>query len=302
MRIAKDLSSQSEVQRLIDRYNFRPNKALGQNFLINKSALDVITNGADISAKDVVLEIGPGLGTLTLELAARAERVVAVEVDKRIIPLLKDTLRDVDNVDIIEGNFLNPLVGRQVRSCLSGRPAIAVANLPYYITTPILMDITENYAEIKRTVFMMQKEVAYRIVAQPGSRLSGSVKDYGILSISVQYRMEPQILLEVPRTDFFPSPEVDSAVVRMDRRDRPAVDVKDEHIFFTVVKAAFAQRRKTLYNALASGLGYPLGKDGLKAVLERAHIDGNRRAETLSLQEFAGLADQVYDAIKVKNV
>ncbi|AEE97117.1 16S rRNA (adenine(1518)-N(6)/adenine(1519)-N(6))-dimethyltransferase RsmA [Mahella australiensis] len=293
----KDLSSKSAVQRLIDRYNFKPNKAMGQNFLINKEALNAIVNGADISAEDEVLEIGPGLGTLTLKLSERAAHVTAVEVDKRIIPLLKQTLQDVGNVSIIEGDFLNPMVAEEIKECLAGKSAIVVANLPYYITTPVLMDIIENYIMIKRAVLMMQKEVAYRVVAQPGSRLSGSVKDYGVLSISVQYYMDPQILLEVPRSDFLPSPDVDSAVVRLDRRDKPAVDVQDERMFFSLVKAAFGQRRKTLFNALAGGLGYPLGKDGLKRVLERAHIDGNRRAETLSLQEFADIANELFYTI-----
>lgn len=295
----RNLATQSEVQRLIDKHNFKPNKAMGQNFLINSNVLDTIIEGADITKEDYVLEIGPGLGTLTLKLAERAGHVIAVEVDRQIIPLLKDTLQKSDNVTIIEGDFLNPIVGEQIKKSLENKSAVVVANLPYYITTPALMSIIEDYKMLKRAVLMMQKEVAYRVIAQPGSRLSGSVKDYGVLSIAVQYYMQARILTEVSRADFFPSPGVDSAVVRLDRRKNPAVYVENERMFFSIVRAAFGQRRKTLFNSLSAGLGYPLGKDGIRKVLEKTGINGSRRAETLSLQEFANITNEISKELQI---
>lgn len=264
---------------ILKSFGLHMSKKLGQNFLIDEQVVAEIVAAAQVTPGDTVLEIGPGIGTLTQGLAeAGPAKVVAVELDRRLIDVLTKTLEGYENVKVVHGDILKIDIAREV----DGAPYKVVANLPYYITTPIIMTLLEKRLPIERLVTMVQKEVAQRMVAKPGG------KDYGALSVAVQYYTEPEILFVVPPTSFIPSPSVDSAVICCKVREQPPVQIRSEKTFFQVVKAAFAQRRKTLSNALKAGGVTP---DILPAVLEKAGIDGIRRGETLSLTEFAALAD-----------
>lgn len=272
------IASPNVTQHILHRFKLRADKKLGQNFLIDHSVVQRIVEAAELSDKDTVLEVGPGIGTLTQGLAESKAEVVAVELDKRLLPVLATTLEGYDNIRIVNGDILKvdimAEVGQKEFKCC--------ANLPYYITTPIIFALIEKRLPMERLVAMVQKEVAERMAAKPGG------KEYGALSVAIQYYTVPEIAFIVPPESFIPAPSVDSAVIVCKRREKPAVAVEDEELFFKVVKAAFSLRRKMLNNSLKN-----MGIDSAQcaAWLERAGIDGKRRAETLSLEEFAALAN-----------
>lgn len=273
-----DLSNPDVVRYVVNRFGLRMNKKLGQNFLIRHSVVDDIADAADLSEGDPVLEIGPGIGTLTQALAETGAAVTAVELDDHLLSVLDKTLEHYDNVRVVHGDIMRT----DIETLMNHKPFKVCANLPYYITTPIIMKLLEQKLPIERIVVMVQKEVAERMVAVPGHKI------YGALSVSVQYYTEPKMLFEISPKCFMPAPEVTSAVVAMDVRREPPVDLMDEKRFFSVVKAAFQQRRKTLSNALKNT---GMTKEQIANVLEAASIDGKRRGETLSLQEFADIAN-----------
>lgn len=270
--------AQKEVTlHILKRFGIRMSKKLGQNFLIDEHVVNSIVDAAGIKPGDAVLEIGPGIGTLTQGLAEAGANVTAVEIDRRLLEVLSKTLEGYDNVRVVHGDILRVNITETV-----GAPQYkVVANLPYYITTPIIMGLLEARMPIDVLVTMVQKEVAQRMVASPGT------KDYGALSVAVQYYTKAEIMFIVKPDSFIPAPSVDSAVIRCTVLDKPPVQV-DEKVFFKVVKAAFAQRRKTLLNTLKI-TGLPV--ETLKAILEKAGIDGTRRGETLSLDEFAAISN-----------
>ena len=272
------IASPEVVHHICKRFGITMSKKLGQNFLIKRTVVDQIVAAADLGPDDQVLEVGPGIGTLTQGLAQSGARVKAIELDQRLLEVLDTTLESYDNVDIIHGDVLQ----LNVPEIMDHKPFKVVANLPYYITTPIIMSLLEAKLPIERLVVMVQREVALRMVAQPGT------KDYGALSVAVQYYTEPDIVLEVPPKAFMPAPAVTSAVIRCRLRQKPPVHVDDERIFFRVVKAAFAQRRKTFSNSMKTT---GLSKEQIAVILEQAGIDGQRRGETLGLREFADLAN-----------
>ncbi|MDD4600084.1 Ribosomal RNA small subunit methyltransferase A [bioreactor metagenome] len=263
---------------IIKTFGLRMSKKLGQNFLIDEEIVEGIVEAAEIQPGDTILEIGPGIGTLTQGLAESGCKVVAVELDNRLIDVLGKTLAGYDNVRVVHGDILKIDISREI---MAERYKV-VANLPYYITTPIIMGLLEQRLPIERLVTMVQKEVAERMVAPPGG------KDYGALSVAVQYYTQPEIMFIVPPSSFIPAPSVESAVIRCVVRKEPPVDILDERKFFRVVKAAFAQRRKTFTNNL-KGAGIPA--EQVQAILAEAGIDGSRRGETLSLDEFAAVAN-----------
>ncbi len=277
-----DFISPQLIKRIAAKYGFVFKKGLGQNFLTSQEVLEDIADAAETEDMGVI-EIGPGFGVLTNELAKRAKKVAALEIDERLIPVLKDTLSEYDNVTIINTDVMKTDMKRLIEEEFGGGPINIAANLPYYITTPIITMLIESRLPIKKLVVMVQREVADRICARPGT------KDYGAISVLCRYYTEPELIRTVPAGLFVPPPKVDSAVIRMSFRSRPAVAVKDEKLFFKTVKAAFSQRRKTLLNCLAAH--FPLGKERLAHITEKAGIDPRRRGETLSLEEFAKLAD-----------
>ncbi len=264
---------------VLKTFDIRASKKLGQNFLIDPQVVDGIVQAAAIGPEDRVLEIGPGIGTLTQALAETGAAVTAVELDQRLLTVLEKTLEGYDNIRVVHGDILKVDIAREMGE---GGYKV-VANLPYYITTPIVMALLERRLPLERLVTMVQKEVALRMVAKPGS------KDYGALSVAVQYYTEPELLFVVPPRSFIPAPAVESAVICCKVRKAPPVEVESEKLFFRVVKSAFGQRRKTLNNALKlTGLS----SEGVGKILSGAGIDGVRRGETLSLQEFANLANE----------
>ncbi|MCC5467669.1 16S rRNA (adenine(1518)-N(6)/adenine(1519)-N(6))-dimethyltransferase RsmA [Pelosinus baikalensis] len=271
------IANKDVTLHILKRFGIRMSKKLGQNFLIDEHVVQSIVKAANITQGDAVLEIGPGIGTLTQGLAEAGAAVTAVEIDRRLIEVLAKTLEGYENIRVVHGDILRIDIGKEVAA-----PRYkVVANLPYYITTPIIMGLLEAHMPVDILVTMVQKEVAQRMVAVPGT------KDYGSLSVAVQYYTKPEIMFVVPPASFIPPPAVDSAVIRCTVREKPPVEV-NERIFFRVVKAAFAQRRKTLSNTLKT-TGVPA--DTLKVILEKAGIDGGRRGETLSLEEFAAIAN-----------
>lgn len=285
-----NLTSVKEIKNICAQFGFRFRKSLGQNFLVDEGKLNAIVRAVAVAEDDVVVEIGPGFGTLTVALAQKAGQVFSVEIDPNLLPVLETTLRESPNVQVVHGDALKVNLDALVAEKTQGqfgpgaRAYQIAANLPYYITTPIIMGILEAGYHFERMVVMVQKEVALRMMAAPGT------KDYGALSVAVQYYTKPEMVTTVPGGCFFPPPEVESAVVKLVRRPQPAVQVRNPKKFFAVVKAAFGQRRKTLLNALAGG---SLGKDKseLEQVLQQVGIDSNRRGETLSLEEFAAIAE-----------
>lgn len=266
------------THRILKHFGLKASHRLGQNFLIAPAVVEGILSAAELQPEDRVLEIGPGIGTLTQALVEAGARVTAVELDKKLPAVLAETLKGYDNVTIVAGDILRV----DIEELMGGEPFKVVANLPYYITTPILLALLEKKLNISLIVTMVQKEVAERMTAPPGG------KDYGALSVAVQYYTEPDILLTVPPKSFYPAPEVDSVVIRCRRRETAPVECRDEKMFFRVARASFGQRRETLVNAL-KGAGF-LPEDIDRAV-SRAGIDPGRRGETLSLEEFARLAD-----------
>jgi len=283
MRIA----DHSVTRAILERHGFTFKKSFGQNFLTDTNILQKIVDTAEIDKKVNVIEIGPGIGALTEFLAESAAEVMAFEIDDRLIPILADTLRDFDNVTVVNQDILKVDLAQYIAEFKNpDLPIKVVANLPYYITTPILMHLIESGIPFSEFVVMMQREVADRISAQPNT------KAYGSLSIAVQYYMTAKVAFIVPRTVFVPAPNVDSAILKMVRRDQPAVEVQDEKFFFKVSKASFVHRRKTLWNNLTSCFGKSEATKGkLTAALERADLSPSVRGEALSLEEFARLAD-----------
>ncbi|MBP2639217.1 MAG: rsmA [Firmicutes bacterium] len=276
--IQPQIANKEVTLHILKTFGIRLQKKLGQNFLIDSDVVERIVEAADIQPGEQVLEIGPGIGTLTQGLAEAGAAVTSIELDRHLIDILAKTLEGYDNVRVIHGDFLKLDISREIPT---GRCKI-IANLPYYITTPIIMRILEERMPVELLVTMVQKEVAERMVARPGT------KEYGALSVAVQYYTEPEIVFIVPPTAFIPSPAVESAVIRCVIRKQPPVEVRQEKMFFRVVKAAFSQRRKTLQNCLkAAGLA----AETASLVLETAGIDGSRRGETLSLSEFAAVAN-----------
>lgn len=290
------LYSPAIVRQIIEKYGFRFQKSLGQNFLIDGNIVNKIAGAIELDRDDVVLEIGAGIGTLTSALAERAGKVIVIEIDRSLQPILAETLADYDNVEIVMGNALKADFDQIVREKTGNqygpgaKPYKVAANLPYYITTPLIMHALEKHFNISMAIFMIQKEVAERITAVPGG------KDYGALTIGVNYYSDPQLVLRVPKNVFMPQPEVESAVLRLQVRERPPVHVEDEQLFFKVVRAAFGQRRKTLLNAL-SGLAPGIDKSEAARLMAVAGIESGRRGETLSLEEFAQLTNTIYRAI-----
>ena len=272
------IASPEVVHYICKRFDIKMSKKLGQNFLIKRGIVDEIVKAADLQEGEPVLEIGPGIGTLTQGLAQSGANVTAIELDTRLLEVLDTTLAQYSNVTIVHGDVLK----LDVPSIMNNEPFKVVANLPYYITTPIIMSLLESRLPIERLVVMVQKEVALRMVAKPGT------KDYGALSVAVQYYTKPDIVLDVPPKSFFPAPAVTSSVIRCVLRDKPPVDVVDEKLFFRVVKAGFAQRRKTFANTMKTT---GLSKDRIEELLVKANIDGQRRGETFTLQEFADVAN-----------
>lgn len=287
----KNVVNPSSTKELLKQFNFRMTKRLGQNFLIDKSILDKIIEGAELTKDDYVLEIGPGMGSMTQKLCESAAKVVAVEIDRNLLPVLQVTLSEYDNVTVINGDILKLNLKETLQEHFGDRKVKVVANLPYYITTPIIMKLLEEKLNLQSITIMVQKEVGDRIKAAPGG------KEFGALSVAVQYYAKPSQVLLVPPHSFIPQPEVDSIVLKLDILSKPAVEVESESLFFRVVKASFGQRRKTLLNALNAGnLG--LSKEQLKELLSSVDIDENRRGETLSLQEFANITNKLNNIFK----
>lgn len=279
------IASPEVVHYICKRFDIKMSKKLGQNFLIKRGIVDEIVHAAELTPGEPVLEVGPGIGTLTQGLAQSGADVTAIELDRRLLEVLDTTLASYDNVHIVHGDVLK----LDVPTIMNHKPFKVVANLPYYITTPIIMSLLESKLPIERLVVMVQKEVALRMVAKPGT------KDYGALSVAVQYYTEPDIVLDVPPKSFLPAPAVTSSVIRCVLRDKPPVDVIDEKLFFRVVKAGFAQRRKTFSNTMKTT---GLSKDRIEELLAKANIDGQRRGETFTLQEFADVANAWASLIK----
>ena len=279
------LSSHRATKEVVNKHNFKFSKSLGQNFLIDDNVIDRILEGARLSETDRIIEVGPGIGTLTREMGKVAENVVAIEIDKTLIPILKETLADLDNVEVVNEDILKVDVQGLINEKLNGGPVKLVATLPYYITTPIVMKFLEEDIPVTDIVVMVQKEVADRMNAKP------STKDYGALSVAVQYYCDTEIVAKAPRHMFVPQPNVDSIVIGLHVRDEKKYVVDNEDIFFKTVKASFGQRRKTLLNSLG-GLGF-LSKDQIREALQAANIDEKRRGETLSIDEFANLSNEI---------
>ncbi len=279
------LSTPKETIRVLQEHNFQFKKKFGQNFLIDPRVLDKIVDAAQITKEDFVLEIGPGIGTLTQYLCESAGRVLAVEVDKNLIPILKETLASYDNVDILQGDILKQDIQGIADTYNGGRPLKVVANLPYYITTPILMELFESRVPLQNVTVMVQKEVADRMKAKPGT------KECGALSLAVQYYAKPYIAAFVPPNCFMPRPNVGSAVIRLDCLAKTPVEVKDEKLMFRLIRASFNQRRKTLQNGIAGSAELSFTKEQAAEAIRRAGFDANIRGEKLGLPEFARLAD-----------
>lgn len=285
------LHSPQTIKDIKQRYNFQLSKSLGQNFITDPSVIDSIVEGAGICEEDLVVEIGPGIGVLTAAAAEACAKVVAIEIDDNLIPILQETLKDYDNIEVIHADILktdlNEVIRQQVeKQAFSGAVRI-IGNLPYYITTPIIMQIFEDGVKADSVTVMMQKEVADRIKAGPGN------KTYGAISVAVQYYCEVEKVINVPKEVFIPRPKVDSTVLNfIIRKDKPAT-LKSEKVFFACIKAGFGKRRKTLLNSLAGVCG--IERDVVREVLEEAGIDASRRAETLSMEEFATIANVVCD-------
>lgn len=278
--IQPTIASREVTQHILKKFHLRASKKLGQNFLIDANIVREIVEAAELGENDRVLEIGPGIGTLTQGLAETGAQVTAVELDKRLPDILAKTLEGYTNVRIVPGDILQT----DILALMGSESFKVAANLPYYITTPIIMSLLEQHLPITDLVTMVQKEVAERMIAKPGS------KTYGALSVAVQYYTEPRIVADVPPKSFIPAPEVNSVVIACKVRQEPPVKTVDEKMFFKVVRAAFGQRRKTLQNALGA-LG--IDKAKLQEILAKVQIDGKRRGETLSLQEFADLSNEI---------
>ncbi len=279
------LYSPAKMAQLRAKHDFRHSKSLGQNFLSDKNIIDAIIEGSEIGAEDLVIEIGPGMGVLTAAAAECASRVVAVEIDRHLIPILTETLEDYDNVELINADVMKTDLSEVVEKYRTSGKVRIIGNLPYYITTPIVMKLLEERVPADSITIMMQKEVADRIKASPGS------KTYGALSVAVGFYCTVRHIANAPKEVFVPRPKVDSTVIRLDVRQERPVDLVDEKLFFETIKKGFGQRRKTLLNSLTGIRGMP--KESIAAVLADCGIDSRRRAETLSMSEFADLANEI---------
>lgn len=279
------LSNPQVTIQTIKKYEFAFQKKFGQNFLIDDHVITKIINAAEITKDDLVLEIGPGIGTMTQYLAESARKVIAVEIDKNLIPILGETLAEYDNVTVINEDILKLDINRLVEEENAGKPIKVVANLPYYITTPIIMGLFESHVPLQSITVMVQKEVADRMQVGPGS------KDYGALSLAVQHYAKPYIAANVPPNCFIPRPGVGSAVIRLTRYEEPPVTVKDESLMFKLIRASFNQRRKTLQNGIANSPELPYSKAQVEKALEKMGLAANVRGESLTLAEFAKLSD-----------
>ena len=270
---------------IIQKYGFAFQKRFGQNFLVDTHVLERIIRAAGLTKEDMVLEIGPGIGTMTQYLAENAGRVVAVEIDSNLIPILKETLQAYDNVTVLNEDILKVDIRALAEEYNGGRPIKVVANLPYYITTPIIMGLFESQVPIDNITVMVQKEVAERMQAGPGT------KDYGALSLAVQYYAEPYIVANVPPNCFIPRPNVGSAVIRLTRHQEMPVKVRDEKLMFSLIRASFNQRRKTLQNGLSNSAELSFSKEEISAAIQALGLSPTVRGEALTLEQFAGLAD-----------
>ena len=288
------LGNPAKCSAVLKKYGFSFRKKYGQNFLINTGVLTSIVHTAGITKEDFVLEIGPGIGTLTQYLATYAGHVVAVEIDRTLLPILKDTLSEWDNVEILSADILKTDIRKIAEEKNGGKPIKICANLPYYITTPILMALLESGAPISDLTVMVQKEVAERMVTSPGS------KEYGALSLAVQYYTKPEISFIVPPSSFMPRPHVDSAVVHMELYREPPVDVTDEKMLFRVIRASFNERRKTLLNGLSHFQEFEFSKEEIAGAIERCNLSPSVRGEKLTLAEFAELANELVKVEKAK--
>ena len=290
------IASPRRTKEILNKYHFSFKKSLGQNFIIDANILKRIIEIADIDERSGVIEIGPGIGSLTEQLALVANKVVAFEIDQRLLPILDDTLAKYDNIEIVHEDILKVDLDTAIQKYFDSHLHIhVVANLPYYITTPILMKILQQKSPIKSITVMLQKEVAERMAAPPNT------KQYGSLSIAVQYYTEAKILMDVPKTVFIPQPNVVSSVLKLEKRDRPVVDVKNEDLFFDIVQASFAHRRKTIRNNLVSYYKKTYEKELIENILTDAQIDGNRRGESLTIDEFARLVNEFYRQTRKQN-
>ena len=283
------LSNPQKTIEVIKRHGFDFQKKFGQNFLIDPHVLDKIIAAAEITKDDFVLEIGPGIGTMTQYLAEAAREVTAVEIDRALIPILEDTLDGYDNVTVINDDVLKVDLVKLAEEKNGGKPIKVVANLPYYITTPIIMGLFENHVPLKSITVMVQKEVADRMQVGPGT------KDYGALSLAVQYYAKPYLVANVPPNCFMPRPKVGSAVIRLERYDKPPVEVRDEKLMFKIIRASFNQRRKTLANGLKNSPELDFTKEEIEVAIETLGKGPSIRGEALTPEEFARLADALYD-------
>lgn len=279
------LSNPQKTIEIIQKYEFAFQKKFGQNFLIDGHVLNKIIAAAEITKDDFVLEIGPGIGTMTQYLAEAAGKVMAVEIDRMLIPILQETLAEYENVEILNEDVLKVDIAALVEEKNGGKPIKVVANLPYYITTPIIMGLLENHVPVESITVMVQKEVAMRMQAGPGS------KDYGALSLAVQYYCDPYIVANVPPNCFMPRPKVGSAVIRLKTHTQPPVTTKDEQLMFRLIRASFNQRRKTLANGLNNSSELSFSKEQIAQAIEKLGVSASIRGEALTLEQFATLAD-----------
>lgn len=280
-----------KTKKIVKKYGFSFKKNFGQNFLVDERVLGKIVSSAEISKDDVVIEVGPGIGTLTQALAKEAYKVVAVEIDTTLVPILGELLSDFDNIEIINEDILKVDVNA-IAEKYPDKKIKMVANLPYYITTPIIMNVLENHIPVESITVMIQKEVAYRMKAQP------STKDYGSLSLAVQYYCEPYLVANVPQNCFMPRPNVDSAVIKLTVMDKPKVQVNNEKFMFEFIKAAFSQRRKTLVNCIFSSGLLTLSKDEIGKMLNGLGYDERVRGESLTLEDYGKITDEAEKYIK----
>ncbi len=284
----RPLTSPKRIQDIMNAYGVHFSKKWGQNFLIEQNIVENIVQKSGVTADDMVVEIGAGIGAMTYVLSQNAKRVLALEIDKTLIPILNDTLGECENVHIEQGDILKVDLNELIDKYLDGQSIKVVANLPYYVTTPIIMKFLEEDITVSSITVMIQKEVAQRLVADAGS------KEYGALSVMAQFYADIDILMEVPPTAFMPKPKVTSSVVRLEKKIGVNNEVKDEKVFFQTVRSAFMKRRKTLRNALSSGI-LNISKDEVNVALNNSLIDGSRRAETLSIDEFINLSNEIFN-------
>ena len=287
-----ELGNPQNTIEVLQKYRFNFQKKFGQNFLIDTHVLDKIIDASGVTEDDFVLEIGPGIGTMTQYLCERAREVVAVEIDKNLIPILSDTLKNYSNVTVINEDILKLDICKLAEEKNQGKPIKVVANLPYYITTPIIMGLFESHVPIDSITIMVQKEVAERMQEKPGS------KEYGALSLAVQYYTKPEIVANVPPNCFMPRPNVGSAVIRLTRHEKPPVEVEDEKLMFRIIRASFNQRRKTLANGLNNSPEIHLPKEVIQESIVSLGVPENIRGEALSLEQFAELSNEIGQRMK----